>query len=233
MDRIAGRGQKSFLLAGVVALVLLIGSGIAYREAESALHGVRDRPVELPVPLSAIPMRIGNWVGQDVPLKTTTEDYMRTNFADDFVSRRYVNAAQGVWADVYLVYCASQPSGLLGHKPDVCFPAHGWVRDSVGSTEIATSSGRKIESLIHLFHKSGPAYMQTYVLSFYILNGHITLRESEFSGFFDRSPNIAGDPARYVAQIQISSPFEHYARLAAQDLVDVLLMFLPKTDEDK
>jgi hypothetical protein len=65
------------------------------------------------------------------------------------------------------------------------------------------------------------------VLSFYVLNGRITLSERRFSGFLDRTPNVSGDPARYVAQVQISSPFEQSTRLAARELVDTLLTFLP------
>ena len=64
-------------------------------------------------------------------------------------------------------------------------------------------------------------------LSFWVLNGQITLSEDEFSGLFGRRPNISGDPARYVAQVQISSALEHSARSAASDVIDTLLTFLP------
>jgi len=66
-----------------------------------------------------------------------------------------------------------------------------------------------------------------FVLSFYVLNGQVTLRERDFSGFLDRTPNISGNPARYVAQVQISSAFEPSAIAAARDLVDTILTFLP------
>lgn len=214
-------------LAGVVAFVLLIGAGVAYRVAASGLQKIRDNPVVLPMPLSTIPMRIDPWIGREVALPSTTEEYMRANFADDYVSRRYTNIAEGAWADVYVVYCSSYPSGLLGHRPDVCFPAHGWIRDHTTPTEVTTCSGQVIKCLSHQFHKPAPAYGQVFILSFYVLNGQITLRERDFSGVFDRTPNISGDLARYVAQVQISSGSEQSARLAARDLVDTILTFLP------
>ncbi len=87
-----------------------------------------------------------------------------------------------------------------------------------------------MKCLSHKFHKAPPEYREVFVLSFYVLNGQITLRERDFSGILDRTPNISGNPARYVAQVQISSVSEPWATLAAQDLVDTILTFLPDRD---
>jgi hypothetical protein len=217
----------SIRLAGVLAFVLLIGAGVTYRVIASGLRNIHDNPIRLPVPLSGIPIQIGPWVGQETPLPTPTDEYMKSNFADDYVSRRYTNATDGVWANVYVVYCSSYTSGLLGHNPDVCFPAHGWVHDHTTPTQITTRSGQTMECLSHQFHRPPPDYRQVSVLSFYVLNGQITLRERDFSGVFDRTPNVSGNPARYVAQVQISSAFEPSARSAAGNLVDTILTFLP------
>ena len=119
------------------------------------------------------------------------------------------------------------PADCWGIKPDVCFPAHGWIRDHTTPTEVTTRSGQVIKCLSHQFHKPAPEYGQVFILSFYVLNGQITLREREFSGIFDRTPNVSGNPARYVAQVQISSVSENSARLAARDMVDTILTFLP------
>jgi hypothetical protein len=68
---------------------------------------------------------------------------------------------------------------------------------------------------------------QTVILNFYVLNGQITADEDDFSGPFSRRPNIGRDPARYVAQIQISSVLENSVRTAAGDMTDMILSFLP------
>lgn len=209
--------------------MLLLAAGATYRVMVSRLRTILSTPIELPVPLSEIPTEIQGWQGQELPIPAVTEDYMRTNFADDFISRRYKNAEGGLWADLYVVYCASRPSGLLGHKPQVCLPAHGWIHDSTVRSEIVSRSGRPITCLLHRFHNV-PAYQQMVVLSFYVLNGQVTVSESEFSGFFGRKPNIRGNPARYVAQVQVSSLLEHSARTAAGDMVDTILSFLPDHD---
>jgi len=213
-------------LAGGVAVLLLIGAGVAYRSIGSGLQTILNTPIELPVSLNAVPMNINGWTGQELGIPAVTKDYMETNFADDFISRRYTNAPKELWADIYVVYCSSRPAGILGHQPRVCFPAHGWIHDQTVPSEIVSAGGRPIQCLIHRFHNAS-TYQQVVVLSFYVLNGQITLTERDFAGFFGRRPNLSGDPARYVAQVQVSSILENSTRVAAGDLVDTLLAFLP------
>jgi hypothetical protein len=64
-------------------------------------------------------------------------------------------------------------------------------------------------------------------LNFYVLNGQITTEEKDFSGPLGRRPNIGGDPARYVAQVQISSVQESSVRQAAKDMTDLIAVFFP------
>jgi hypothetical protein len=72
-----------------------------------------------------------------------------------------------------------------------------------------------------------PQYRETVVLNFYILNGQITTRESDFSGLLGRMPNIAGNPARYVVQVQISSVVENSIREIAKVIANPLLDTFP------
>jgi hypothetical protein len=213
----------------MLAIVLLLCTGLGYREASHLKH-VIETPIKLPVPLNAFPTRVGNWVGSDLSIPTITQEYMRDNFADDFLSRRYINTETNAWADVYVVYCSSRPGGILGHQPRVCYPAHGWVHDGTEPSLFTSQTGRQIHCLIHRFHKPAPAYEQIVVLNFYILNGQITTEEKGFSGPLGRRPNIAGNPARYVAQVQISSILENSIRTAAKDMTDLILGFLPDSN---
>jgi hypothetical protein len=210
-----------------LAILLLVSAGITYRVMASHFKYVSNSPIRLPVPLSAFPTKIGDWVGMELTIPTTTKEYMEKNFADDFFSRRYVNATANTWADVYIVYCSSRPGGILGHQPRVCYPAHGWIHDSTETSQFTSRIGQQVRCLIHRFHKPAPLYEQTIVLNFYVLNGRITTNENEFSGLLGRRPNIAGDPARYVAQVQISSVLENSVRKTAEDITDLVLDFLP------
>jgi hypothetical protein len=152
---------------------------------------------------------------------------MEQNFADDFFSRRYVNSAEGIWADVYTVYCSSRPSGILGHKPSVCYPAHGWQHQNTERSQFVSKAGRQVDCLVQRFQKNASALDEVVVMSFYVRNGHITADEGDFSGVFGRKPNISRDPSHYVAQVQISSVLESSVRKAARDIIDHAVDFLP------
>ena len=223
-------GRISVWLAGVIAVLLLVSSGVAYRFG--AAH-VEDIPVvTLPRPLKDIPLQIGDLTGRDLEIPTTTEEYMRSNFADDYISRRYASEKENTWADIYVVYCSSQPAGLLGHRPRVCYPGNGWIWDETWESQVVARSGRQFPCLVHRFHRPAPDYRNIVVLSFYVVNGGVTLKEKEFSGFWGRRPNLAGDPARYVAQIQVSSVLEQSARMVLVELADTVLAFLPEAGKD-
>ena len=220
-------GTTPLWFVWVLAVLLLISAGITYRVLASGLKRIVDTPIVLPVSLSAFPAQIGSWAGSDLPIPSIAKEYMEENFADDFLSRRYIDSATKAWADVYIVYCSSRPGGILGHRPRVCYPGYGWIHDGTESLQFVSRAGRQIPCLIHRFHKLAPMHNRTVVLNFYILNGQVTADENDFSGPLGRRPNIAGDPARYVAQVQISSVLENFVRTIAKDVTDLVLDYLP------
>ena len=61
-----------WVVCGVACGLLLI-SGIVYRVAAGHLDRL-GRSVVLPVPLMNIPMKIGDWVGEDVALSETVKE---------------------------------------------------------------------------------------------------------------------------------------------------------------
>ena len=221
-------GSASVPVAAAVSVVLLVAAGVAYRVAASAWDKSPDKHIDLPVPLKEIPKQIGGWTGEELEIEAGTDAYMRSRFADDYVSRKYVNPSERLMADVYVVYCSTRPAAILGHKPRICYPGGGWIWDDTAPSEFTTRSGRMIGCLIHSFHRPPPAYQQIYVLNFYVLNGGIVLSEKEFSSLLDRRPNLSGDIARYVAQVQISSVNTEYpARVLASQMADIILSYLP------
>ncbi len=214
----------------ILAVVLLVSAGITYRVLASGLERLVSRNIKLPNPLSAFPLQIGNWSGEDRAIPSTTLEYMKKNFADDFFSRRYVNSVTNDFADVYVVYCSSRPGGILGHRPRVCYKGYGWIHDSTQIEQFTSRGGKQIPYLIHRFHRSAQMNDQIVVLNFYILNSRPTANEKDFSGLFGRKLNIAGDLAQYVAQVQISSKLENSVRMIAKDVVDLILDYLPDQD---
>ncbi|MDH7599262.1 MAG: EpsI family protein [Sedimentisphaerales bacterium] len=218
---------RQTILATIAAILVLVAGGLAYRRLAPAWKGTGQQVIRLPVPLSSLPAELSGWSGQDVNIPQITQEYMRQNFADEFISRRYINRQKGMVVDLYTVYCASRPAEILGHRPGVCYPAHGWIHDRTDPIEVVTASGRRIPCQLHRFHTPLPNYQEIVVLSFYVVNGQLTTHEQSFTGLIDRGPNIDGDPARYVAQVQISSGLESAVRQAAADLMDAILGLLP------
>lgn len=219
-------GKSSIGLVWLLAVLVLVSAGVAYRVSASRLKLITGTPIALPVPLSAFPMQIGDWAGKDVPIP---ENIQRVAANDDFLNRLYVNQSTNQWANVYVAYSA-RPRTMLGHRPDVCYVGGGWVHDGTEEAKFISSFGRHAPCLIHRFHMSAPRNDQVVVLNYYILNGQMTADDSGFSGVGIRTPNIAGNPARYITQVQISSVLENSTLSAAKDMTELILDFFPDKD---
>ena len=216
-------GKMPVFWAWILTVLLLVSSGITYRVLASRLKLVVDTPIELPVPLSAFPMQIGHWTGKDVPIPTNIQ---RAAGNDAFLNRLFINKSSNQWANVYIAYTA-HPRTMLGHRPQICYVAGGWVHEGTELTDVTSSTGREFPCLLHRFRRPSPETEETVVLNFYIVNGQLTSDERVFSGVGWRTPNIGGNPARYVTQVQISSIFENSVRSAARDIAELILEFFP------
>jgi hypothetical protein len=223
-DSIPSRlGKVPVFMVWIFAVILLVSSGITYRVLASRLKLVVDTPVKLPVPLSAFPKKIGNWVGKDVAIPT---NIVRAARNDAYLNRFFINEVNNQWANVYIAYTA-HPRTMLGHRPQICYVAGGWVHEDTKTTSVTTRAGREIPCLLHRFRRPSPETEETVVINFYIVNGRLTSDERVFSGVGFRTPNINGDPARYVTQVQISSVFENSVRSATADITEQILDFFP------
>jgi len=167
-------------------------------------------------------MVVGDWTGRDIPIP---ENIQRVAKNDDYLSRLYINKSNK-WVNLYVPYTA-RPRTMLGHRPQECYPANGWIHDSTEHNVLTSKGGLRIPSLIHRFHKPGPNYEEIVIVNFYIVNGHITDDESVFSGIGWRTPNLEGNIARYVTQVQFSSLLKHTSQMAAEDFTDLLLEYFP------
>ncbi len=216
------RGVARVWLVWVLACVVLVGSGVAYRVLAGRLERLSGT-VRLPVPLANVPMEIGGWAGRDVEM---SEAVLKVAGNDDYVNRLYRNEEAGTWANLYVAY-SGDPRTMLGHRPQVCYPAGGWQHEDTRHIEITTDRGRVVPCLLHRFYRAGEATRGVVVLNFYVLNGRLTDDEGTFSGAAWRVPNIAGDVARYVTQVQISSVLEKAVRDAAEEFIEVVLEYLP------
>jgi hypothetical protein len=209
----------NWLLA--ISAVLLCGT--FSRIAMSRLTLISQSPVLLPVALNNFPHQVSDWADQNMQIP----DYIKKmTVADDFLYRFFVNKSSNQWVNLYVAY-SGRPGTMLGHRPEICYVAEGWIHESSQMSQFYDAAGKSIPCTIHRFHKPGNDYEDMVVLNFYVLNGRIVNAEKDFSGLGWRIPNLNGNPAHYVAQVQISSVLENTVRTAAKDMIWDILGFLP------
>ena len=207
----------------LVALFLLLSSGIVYHIFARQIKAVVNRPIRLEKPLSSVSNQIGGWQGFDVEVSETV---LKAAANDDYLMRSYTNASLRASVSLYVAYSA-RPRTMLGHRPSVCYPSAGYVHMGTRKIEIVTSSGRRIVALLHRFNKPLAGGRDTLVLNFYIVNGAFTTDEKGFSGVSWRTPNIKGDAARYVTQVQLIAVSESVLRKAAAELLEPIVTCFP------
>jgi EpsI family protein len=109
--------RRRVALCGVT-LVL----GLAAQAGLEAMTAI-ERP-RLRAPLATIPLELGPWVGQDVPVdplilkEAQTDDYLSREYED----RRHPGRRLSLWVNYSL-------TGLnLRHSPEICLPSGGWSK---------------------------------------------------------------------------------------------------------
>jgi EpsI family protein len=192
--------RRRVILATLVAAVVLISSGLGQRWLDRQLVAADAKPVPLGRPLSALALEFGPWRGTEIPLD---QRVVEVAGCDDYVYRRYVDESAGDTVDLYVSY-AARPAKMLGHRPQVCYPAHGWIAGGLHQDRLTLSDGSTLDCLMHRFSKSRPDGTATVVvLNYYILRGQHVIEWTDFWGPRWRMPNLARDPSFYVAQVQV------------------------------
>lgn len=182
------------------------------------------------VPLAKFPRELNGWTGENLLFPAATQEQMATRAPDDYLNRRYIHGGADVWADLYVVYCSSELMSVFDRQPPDWYPALGWTWDQTDPLRIVTLSGRRIDCLVHRFHRTSPSPEDIVVLNFYVLNGGLHAGTQDMVDFWPHDGNPSKDPARYAAQVQVASDKEATAQSAACALVDTILAFLPNAE---
>ncbi len=124
----------------VAGLALLLG-GVGYRVTSAAVAAELAATIRLPQPLATLPLTIGVWEGEDVPIRESTQ---KIAMNDDFVNRRYRNRETGQAVSLYIGYTA-RPRTMLRHRPTVCYPSAGWSHLGTRTVELPLSPAGSTE----------------------------------------------------------------------------------------
>lgn len=206
-------GRHRWVVAALLAVV--VGGGAGHRAMSAWMGDALAAPIQLDPPLRSLPIEIGAWVGEEVPLSAGV---LRIAGNDDYVSRMYVNGRTRERVSLYVAYTA-RPRTMLRHRPSVCYPSAGWTSTSVKTGDIAVDGGRHLPVRIEEFFRTGLTDQRRVVLSYYVLAGVPTIDENSFWSLGWRTPNLSRDASRYVAQIQITAPARVGGDTAARDML--------------
>lgn len=116
----------------IIVAVLIVGASLAVQRASKAA------PFEPPTSLASLPLRVGGWVGHELP--PWDEQVQRVLGADQYVNRRYIRGEE--LADLYVGYYGSQRQGDSIHSPQNCLPGAGWQPVANDRVAIAVAPGR-------------------------------------------------------------------------------------------
>lgn len=159
-------------------------------------------PVRLERPLSTLPLTIGEWKGVELSMDKRVVEVAG---CDDYVYRRYVDASTNRTVDLYVAY-AARPANMLGHRPEVCYPTHGWATGPVRKLTLTLPDGRPLECLVRQVSRADGSARPMVVLNYYIVQGRHLTDWTDFWGPRWRMPNLARDPSFYVTQVQVTVP---------------------------
>ena len=100
-------------------------------------HAARAEPTPIRQPLSALPLRIGEWHGRLEP--DLAPEILAVLRVDDYTTRMYWRASGAV--GLYIGYHATQRQGASIHSPLNCLPGAGWVPVSQERRPLVVESG--------------------------------------------------------------------------------------------
>ena len=133
-------------MAAILAVSAWLLSGRTFAAVAS-----EARAAEIRGAFAAIPVRLGPWIGSDVPLPAGAREVLH---ATDTIARRYMRVGGGGEVTVALVHCGDVRD-MLGHYPPACYPSQGWqLAESDGSAVVPLRvAGREGRAAIYRFTK--------------------------------------------------------------------------------
>jgi hypothetical protein len=147
--------------------------------------------------------------------------FRAANFDDEYVNRSYVDPRFRAPVSVYVGY-VGRPRALLGHRPDICYAAHGWSEMSQQKMLVRAADATEVPCVLYEFQQPGGGASRMLVLATYMANGRYASDPAEFRGWNARNPGLLGERPAYLARVQLatlSTPDRPADLAALQDLM--------------
>jgi EpsI family protein len=168
MDKECQFSKKvSFWLATGIGLFILLFFGFEYRVISNSLLSSTSEKSAISGTLSLIPMAMGNWRGQDVPLDG---EVVQALAVDDYINRSYARYAGTETVELFIT-CGERVRDLMPHRPEVCYPGNGWTLRGSEKKLLRMEDGWSFECNILYFDRGGLSDKTMTVLNYYVVDG--------------------------------------------------------------
>jgi EpsI family protein len=141
-------------VAGLVLAMGIVGAAAWWLQLRPPLHADY-------APLVTLPMTLGAWSGESVPLDTGVERMLDADFN---LQRAYRSPGRDEILWLYVGYYGTRRGGRPVHTPSACYPAAGWTieqsrtvaidpeRDFRANEYVVSRQGRR--RLVHFWYRS-------------------------------------------------------------------------------
>jgi EpsI family protein len=186
---------RPVVVAALAASVFMLIFGVAYRVLAARLAAPVNTASVPPTVLERLPLQIGDWMGEDVPLD---EAIVRATDTDAHVNRHY-SRQNGLESIMLYIAGGVKARDLMPHRPEVCYTGQGWTLTDRQFVELPLSEGTKLPCNCFRFSRGALNLSNVVVLDYYIVNGQYChdvslLRSKAWRG---------SGTVEYVAQVQI------------------------------
>jgi len=141
-------------VAGLLLAMGIVGAAAWWLQLRPPLHADYT-------PLSTLPMTLGSWSGESVPLDTGVERMLDADFN---LQRAYQSPERDQLIWLYVGYYGTRRGGRPEHLPSACYPSAGWTiehsrtlvidpgRDFRANEYVVSRLGRR--RLVHFWYRS-------------------------------------------------------------------------------
>jgi len=166
-------------------------------------------------PLKDFPTQIGTWsrLGADTKLDEPTMKVLR---ASDYLLRDY-RRTDGVQANLYVGYYASQKDGATFHSPLNCLPGSGWTLTEPAKRTITTPQGFSFQAnqyviqngsqrvaMIYWYQGRGRTVASEYWGKIYTVIDSVRLRRSDAAMIRVTVPIVSANAASLDAAVELA-----------------------------
>ncbi len=187
--------RRPVALAAAAAALMMFIFGLGYRVLFVRLAAQANAASVASAALEQVPLQIGAWTGQDVPLD---EAIVRATDTDAHLNRRY-SRRNGLESVALYIAGGVRARDLMPHRPEVCYTGAGWTLVNRRVVELPLNGATKLPCNVLQFSRGTLRTGKVMVLNYYIVDGQYCHDVSLLRSKAWRGSGTVG----YVAQVQI------------------------------